>query len=191
MVGLAVKYRVNLYREREEKALRFRQGLLRGAILGSAVGVEFVLIGILLVSGVEIHRRVVDLRESVSRLELQAGNKPDNEGLQDLRKLVRSRLSRVDWTSTLDRVAAAIPDGVILTEVRGGIGGQRGRMDGMELEGRLLRQSRDLSPVFLFMETLKADSVITARFPSIDLGTAEGQGNSFKIICRPEGEEGS
>lgn len=186
-----MKYRVNLYREREEKALRFRQGLLRGAILGSAVGVEFVLIGILLVSGVEIHRRVVELRSSVTRLELQSRNKPDNEGLMDLRKLVRSRVSRVDWTSTLDRVAASIPPGVVLTEIRGGIGGQRGRMDGMELEGRVIRESRDLSPVFVFMEALKADSVIVNRFPSIDLGTAEGQGNSFKIICRPEGESGS
>ena len=75
----------------------------------------------------------------------------------------------------------------MLTEVRGGTGGIRGRLDGLEIEGRLAGASRDLSPAFAFIESLEADSLLADRFPVIDLGTAKGRGNSFQINCRRAG----
>jgi len=77
---------------------------------------------------------------------------------------------------------------VILTDVRGGMGDRRGQIDGIELEGRLLGSSTDLSPVLRFIEALKADSVLAPVFPNVDLGKARGQGNSFQVVCRPPAE---
>lgn len=185
-----MRYRVNLYREREERALRFRQGLLRGTLMGGAVGLEVILVGLLLFAGFQMRSRADDLRQVVAELETRAREKPDPDGLRDLRTLLRARLARVDWTGVLHAVAEATPKELLLTEIRGGVGGERGRMDGMELEGRLIVSSRELEPVFAFMEALKADSLIASRFPSVDLGTAQGHGTTFKIICRPSASEG-
>lgn len=184
-----MKYQVNLYREREERAVRFRQGLVRGALVGGAVGLEILLVGILLVSGFSMRSRGREMDRIVDRLESEAGTKPDRADLQELRTLVRARLGRVDWTGVLGAVAAAAPPEVILTEMRGDMGGRRGRMDGLELEGRLVSNSRELAPVFAFVEALKADSTLAAVFPSVDLGTAKGQGSTFLIICRRDDAE--
>lgn len=184
MVGLTLKYRVNLYREREERAIRFRQGLVRGVLMGTVVGIEALLIGVLLVTGANMHRQGDELRRSVTALEAQARNKPDEAGLNELRTLIRARLDRVDWATLLTRVADAVPPELVLTEIRGGMGGQRGRMDGIELEGHQVGSTADLAPVLSFIETLKADSVLALTYPVVDLGTAKGQGNTFQIVCR-------
>jgi len=184
MVGLTLKYRVNLYREREERAIRFRQGLVRGVLMGTVVGIEALLIGVLLVTGANMHRQGDELRRSVTALEAQARNKPDEAGLNELRTLIRARLDRVDWATLLTRVADAVPPDLVLTEIRGGMGGQRGRMDGIELEGHQVGSAADLAPVLSFIETLKADSVLALTYPVVDLGTAKGQGNTFQIVCR-------
>jgi ABC-type lipoprotein release transport system permease subunit len=186
MVGLAVRYRVNLYREREDRALRFRQGLVRGALIGIVVGVEALMIGVLLVSGIQMQRQTRELERSVTALQNQAAQKPDSADLQELRTLMRARVDRVDWASMLTAVSRCTPAELILTEVRGGTGDRRGQIRGIELEGRLLGSSTDLSPVLRFIETLKADSVLAPVFPYVDLGKARGQGNSFQVVCRPE-----
>ena len=188
MVAITLKYRVNLYREREDRALRFRQGLVRGVALGTVVGLEFLLIAMLLFSGIQMKRQAAELSMSLARLETPVGPKPDSAALLELRTLVRARLARVDWASTLSAVSKAAPPGVVLTEVRGGIGGVRGRLSGIILEGRLVGSSRDLSAAFEFIEALKTNPVIAESFPIVDLGTAKGQGNSFQIICRRGGE---
>lgn len=184
-----MKYRVNLYREREERAVRFRQGLVRGALVGGVVGLEVLLIVLLVIAGFRMRSVGNELRQSVSDLETRAQLKPASEDLQEMRTLMRTRLSRVDWTGILGAVAASAPREVVLTEIRGGMGGRRGRMDGMELEGRLVGSSRELAPVFAFVEALKADSTLASTFPSVDLGKARGQGSTFLIICRREGME--
>lgn len=184
MVGLTLKYRVNLYREREERAIRFRQGLVRGVLMGTVVGLEVLLIGVLVVTGANMHRQAEELHRSVDALEAQAREKPDEARLNELRTLLRARLERVDWATLLTRVADAVPPQLVLTEIRGGMGGARGRMDGIELEGRQVGSSGDLDPVLAFIETLKADSVLAGTYPVVDLGTAKGQGNSFQIVCR-------
>jgi Tfp pilus assembly protein PilN len=181
-----VKYRVNLYREREEKALRFRKGLVRGAVLVGVVAAEAVLLGLLLASGLEIEGKAREMRREVAGLEERVRNQPTKAGLQDVRILLRSRLARVDWATTLSAVAEAVPAEIVLTEVRGGIGGERGRVDGIEIEGRLTPGTSDLAPVFTFMEALKADPVVSRNFPRVDLGTAKDRGNTFQIICRRE-----
>jgi Tfp pilus assembly protein PilN len=184
MVGLTLKYRVNLYREREERAIRFRQGLVRGVLMGTVVGVEVLLVGVLVVTGANMHRQGEQLRHSVSVLQTQAREKPDEAGLAELRTLIRARLDRVDWATLLTRVADAVPPQLVLTEIRGGMGGQRGRMDGIELEGHQVGSGADLAPVLSFIETLKADSLLAQSYPVVDLGTAKGQGNTFQIVCR-------
>jgi Tfp pilus assembly protein PilN len=186
-----LKYQVNLYREREERAVRFRQGLVRGALVGGAVGLEILLIILLVVSGFSMRNRGRDLDRIVDNLEQEAETKPDRADLQELRTLVRARLDRVDWTAVLGAVADATPPEVVLTEVRGDIGGRRGRIDGLELEGRFVTPSRELAPVFAFVEALKADSTVSAVFPSVDLGTAKGQSSTFLVICRRGEEPGS
>ena len=108
----------------------------------------------------------------------------DDAGLNELRTLIRARLDRVDWATLLTRVADAVPPELVLTEIRGGMGGQRGRMDGIELEGHQVGSTADLAPVLSFIETLKADSVLALTYPVVDLGTAKGQGNTFQIVCR-------
>jgi Tfp pilus assembly protein PilN len=184
-----LKYKVNLYREREERAVRFRQGLVRGALVGGAVGLEVLLVALLLVAGFSMRNRGRQLDRIVDTLEQEALAKPDRDGLRELRSLVRARLDRVDWTAVLGAVAAATPPEVILTEVRGDMGGRRGRIDGLELEGRFVGQTRELAPVFAFVEALKADSTLSAVFPSVDLGTAKDQNSTFLIICRRGSEE--
>jgi Tfp pilus assembly protein PilN len=184
-----VKYRVNLYREREEKALRFRKGLVRGAVLVGVVAAEAVLLGLLLASGLEMETKAREMRRQVSGLEARVKSEPGKAGLQEMRTLLRARLARVDWATTLSAVAEAVPAEIVLTEVRGGIGGEHGRVEGIEIEGRLAPGVADLAPVFAFMEALKADPVVSQNFPRVDLGTAKDRGNTFQIICR-RGEPG-
>ncbi len=183
-----MRYRVNLYREREDRAIRFRQGLVRGALIGVVVGLEALMIGVLLVSGVQMQRQSRELERSIGVLQNQAGQKPDSAELQELRTLMRARVGRVDWASMITAVSRCTPAEVILTDVRGGMGDRRGQIDGIELEGRLLGSSTDLSPVLRFIEALKADSVLAPVFPNVDLGKARGQGNSFQVVCRPPAE---
>ena len=187
MVGIGLRYRVNLYREHEERALRFRQGLVRGTVLGVVAGLEILLIAMLLVSGQQLRNQADRIRTGISSLDARMRPRPDNQELHQLRALIRTRVDREDWASTLSAVASAVPPGLLLTGVQGGVGTQRGAINGLELKGRLEGSDRDLSVVFAFIEALEADSVIARRFPTVDLGTAQGRGNSFQIICRPGG----
>lgn len=183
-----MKYRVNLYREREERALRLKRGLIRGVALGVVVGLELVLVGLLVVSGFEMRSRAHELTRSASAVESRIDHVSDNPEYWEARRLVQARLDRVDFAALLHSINQAMSDEVILTEVRGGRGGNLGRVDGLELSGRVRGGEGDLSPVFAFMEALRADSVLTAVYPVIDLGKAKGQANNFRITCRPDGE---
>jgi hypothetical protein len=179
-----VKYRVNLYRERHEKALQFRRGLLRGALVTLMITVETSLLVVLFVSGFQMNARAAVLRREVETLEARARRPTEEVELEDVRLLLRARVQRIDWAPTLSAVAHATPSGVVLTEIRGGIGGEHGRMDGLEIEGRVSGRSLDLDPVLAFIEALQADTTLSGAFPRVDLGTAKDRGNTFQIICR-------
>jgi Tfp pilus assembly protein PilN len=180
-----VKYQVNLYPERLQRAAVVRKGILRGSVLGIVVGVDLLLIGFLVISGFQVRGRVSDLRASIALLESRTNKAAEPAGGKIARQLVQARLNRVDWATTLDAVARALPNDLILTKIDTGTGRGRGNLDGVNLEGRVLGGSRDLTPVMVFMKALRESPQVARQYPSIDLGTASGVGlQDFGVVLR-------
>jgi Tfp pilus assembly protein PilN len=180
-----VKYQVNLYPERLQRAAVVRKGILRGSVLGIVVGVDLLLIGFLVISGFQVRGRVSDLRESIALLESRTREAPETSGGRIARQLVQTRLNRVDWATTLDAVARALPNDLILTKIDTGTGRGRGNLDGVNLEGSVLGGSRDLTSVMVFMKALRESPLVARQYPSVDLGTASGVGlQDFGVVLR-------
>jgi Tfp pilus assembly protein PilN len=180
-----VKYQVNLYPERLQRAAVVRKGILRGSVLGIIVGVDLLLIGFLVISGFQVRGRVSDLRESIALLESRTREAPETSGGRIARQLVQTRLNRVDWATTLDAVARALPNDLILTKIDTGTGRGRGNLDGVNLEGSVLGGSRDLTSVMVFMKALRESPLVARQYPSVDLGTASGVGlQDFGVVLR-------
>jgi hypothetical protein len=187
-----VKYRVNLYRERGERAGRFRRGLFRGSVVGVVVGVEILLIGLLLVSGFQLRERSEQAKRLMEAMKRQMETAGELPGTPSGRALLAARVGRVDWATSLSRVAEAVPDRIVLSEIDGEARTGGGRVD-MTVKGRVA-SGRDLGPVFEFLNALRADSTLAATFPSIDLGTARGEGEQgfiilFRRAAAPEEED--
>lgn len=182
-----MKYQVNLYPERLQRAAVVRKGILRGSVLGIVVGVDLLLIGFLVISGFQVRGRVGDLRASIALLESRTHEAPETAEGRIARQLVQARLGRVDWATTLDAVARALPNDLILTKIDTGTGTGRGRgnLDGVNLEGSVLGGSRDLNSVMVFMQALRESPLVARQYPSIDLGTASGVGlQDFGVVLR-------
>ena len=187
-----MRYRVNLYREREARGERVRKGVLRGAALGIVVAAEVLLIGALVISGFQFRERAQSLRRTVESLESRIEPYREDAGLPAARALLQNRVERVDWSVIMAALAENTPDNVVLTKVRGGRETGRGGLNGLEIEGRITGGARDLSPVIAYVDSLRSNPVLTARFSRIDLGEARGgTGQNFQVICRPSGEGGT
>lgn len=181
-----MRYGVNFYRERVARGARVRRGLLRGAGLGLVVGIEVVLLVGLVISGFEFRSQARSMRREVATLESQSRPYRESPALPAARALMQARLARTDWTPVLVAVAETTPRNVVLTRVQGGVGKGRGELRGLDIEGRLLGRTRDLSAVIAYMDSLRANPVMRERFPRIDLGKAKGgTGRNFRIVCRP------
>ncbi len=180
-----MRYQVNLYPERLQRAAVVRRGILRGSILGIVVGVDLLLIGFLIVSGFQVRGRVRDLHASIAALESHTHEAPETAEARIARQLVQARLGRVDWATTVEAVAGALPDDLILAKIDAGTGRGRGNLDGMNLEGSILGGSRDLNTVLLFMQALRDSPRVARQYPVIDLGTAGGVGlQDFEVVLR-------
>jgi Tfp pilus assembly protein PilN len=180
-----VKYRVNLYPEREERAGSLRRHLLRGALFGVVAGVEVLLIGFLIVSGFQLRERVQSETRAVEEVEAAARPVPEAADVAVARSLVQTRVARVDWSGVLLAVSGALPRNLILTRVEAGAGGLQSGLNGLNLEGRISGGGTDLTPVLGFMQALRESAAVTARFPQVDLGTAPSQTDqTFQVIVR-------
>ncbi len=115
-----MKYRVNLYRERQDRSVVLRRGLLRGAAFGVAIGVEVLLIGFLALSGFQIRERAAGVQGDIARLRSAAAPAHESADLQLARQIVQARLDRVDWSVMLGAVSNSLPRDLILNQVRGG-----------------------------------------------------------------------
>ncbi len=181
-----VKYRVNLYREREARQGSLRRSLVRGALFGVAAGVEVLLIGFLVVSGFQLRDRVRSETRAVEEMEAQGRAEPEAAEVAVARSLVQARINRVDWSRLLLAVSGALPRDVLLTRIEGGAGGLQSSLNGMNLEGRIAGDRTDLPPVLGFMEALRDSEDISRRFPQVDLATAPTPAErGFKVILRP------
>ncbi len=180
-----MKYRVNLYPEREERAGSLRRHLLRGALFGVVAGVEVLLIGFLIVSGFQLRERVQSETRAVEEVEAAARPVPEAADVAVARSLVQTRVARVDWSGVLLAVSGALPRSLILTRVEAGAGGLQSGLNGLNLEGRISGGGTDLTPVLGFMQALRESAAVTARFPQVDLGTAPSQSDqTFHVIVR-------
>jgi Tfp pilus assembly protein PilN len=186
-----VKYRVNLYRERDERAGTLRRHLLRGALFGVIAGIEILLIGFLVVSGFQLRERIRTETQTVEKLEAEAKPEPEAAGVAAARSLVQARVDRVDWSRVLLAVSGALPRTVILNKIEAGSGGLQSSLNGMNLEGRISGGGTDLAPVLGFMRALRESAAVTSRFPQVDLGTAPSPNEpSFQVIVRaPEAKK--
>jgi hypothetical protein len=180
-----VKYQVNLYRERLQRAAVVRRGILRGSVLGGLVGLDLLLIGFLVISGFQMRARARDLQATINAARTEAKPAAETRETTLARKIAETRLGRVDWSVVLGAVASALPNDLILTRIDAGNGSSRGTLDGMNLEGRLLGNTHELNSVIDFMQALRDSSSVSAQFPLVDLGTAGGQGlQAFEVVLR-------
>jgi Tfp pilus assembly protein PilN len=185
-----MRYRVNIYPDREDRGAVVRKNVVRGVRFGLLAGIEIVLIGLLALSGVELTKRTRNIEHSTASLQERAADQDVPDALAAARELVRRRVGRVDWTSQLDALARTLPPGVTLTQIQGLALGQKGSPDGLTLAGTT--DSGDLDSVLRFVEALRARPEIADPFPRVELETAGGrQTLGFKITCRPAetGEE--
>ena len=180
-----MKYQVNLYPERVQRAVEVRRGILRGSVLGVTIGVELLLLGLLLISGFELRSRAGEARAAIAVLEARAAEAPETAEVRLARQLVQARLARVDWSATLETVARTLPGNLVLARIDAGSGRGRGSLEGMDLVGRSLGGSGDLGPVIAFMQALRDSAAVTRQFPLVDLGTAGGRDRQdFQVVLR-------
>ena len=185
-----MRYRVNLYREREARGERLKKSLFRGTLLGIVVAVEVVLLGVLVISGFQFRERAETVRLATQGLEERSRPYEESGDLAAARALVQRRVERVDWSVLMAAVAERTPDNVVLSKVRGGRQTGRGALNGVEIEGRISGRTRDLSPVIAYVDSLRNEPALTRWFPRIDLGEARGgSGQNFMIVCRPADAE--
>jgi hypothetical protein len=194
------RYRINLYRERESAERRYRRGLAGASVLGVAVGLEVVLIGLLVVSGRFLGERADTLRAAVAALELESAPPQTGPAVDLARQLVQLRTSRIDWAQVLGGVSESIPGEVVLTRVSADLKLEGGTDPGLDLEGRTGGAAVELNPVLRFVDALRANPRVAAALPAVDLETVESERTkSFRVICRrpgatpetPETAEGS
>lgn len=180
-----MKYQVNLYPERLQRAEVVRRGILRGSILGIVVGIDLLLIGFLVISGFQVRSRVQDLRASIVALESHTHEAPETAEVRIARQIVEARLKRADWATMVGSVAKAVPNDLILAKIDAGTSHGRGNLEGMDLEGSILGGSRDLNSVLVFMQALRESPLVARQYERIDLGPAGGAGlQGFEVVLR-------
>ena len=182
-------YRVNLYQERGARASRIRRGVVRGTLLGLAIGVEILLIGFLVVSGFQIRERARQVEARLAGSAAAAEASPDPARADLARELIQLRVRRVDWTPMLEAAAGGLPPDIILSKIEGETSVGRGSRMLLNLEGRVTGSAEHLEPVIAYMQGLRDSTVITRTFPFVGLGTAQGDRGGFQIVCRTEETE--
>ena len=178
-------YRINVYRERgdKERARRRQVGIAAG--VGLLVGVELLLIGLLALSGNLLAERNEELRRSITQLNAQVDTSPPPPEVRFARALVQAREERVDWTPLLHAVGRRTPDDVILSRIAMGSKLGDGGTQGIDLEGQNTTEVNSMEALLRFMNALRADSTLAARFPTVSLaGADEERSQTFRIICR-------
>jgi len=179
-------YRINLYRERETRGQERRRGILRAGLFGVVLGLEVVLVGFLVVSGLLIGEKSKAVESSLANIRSRIEATEESPELRASRTLVHARVQRIDWATVLDAVARSIPDDVTLKTLEGGFQHVANQRPGLDLEGGITDNRRQLESVVAFVDSLRAEPRLTRVFPRIDLETVETERTKiFRIVCRP------
>jgi hypothetical protein len=178
-------YRINLYPEHLEKRREVRRGVARTSLFTAILGVEFLLVASLGLTGLLIREQADTLRGEAAELSQRAERGPTDEPeLAVGREILRLREERIEWAPKLAVLSRSIDRRLRLSELEGRIGIRR-QTPSLELKGEIL-PGGSMQTVFGFVDELQSDSWISEDFPEIKLGNLEGGGASrFLLVCEP------
>ncbi len=183
-----MNYRVNLYPERELRRGALRRETLRGLSTGLPLGAAVLIVAFLVVTGRQLGHRTAELEADVRELQALSLVVPPESRQDAPRRLLDSRLDRIDWAVLMSEMSKAMPAEVSLTEIRG-LG--RGRTDAgrkLVLVGHLPEGTEDLAPVMDLIGSLRTGREMSVDFPMVALETAKsGAWVDFEITCRVPG----
>jgi len=183
-------YRISLYPEYHQKKRRAKLRLVRTTLLIGLLGLEFTLVGSLVMSAALLREQTSDYREGVARLAAfaQEAGQPDPL-LETARQILNVRSSRIDWSPKLTALAAGISPSLQLDRVAGQCAAPKQSAQ-LEMTGGMRGGDVRLEDVSSFMEVLRSDSRITWDFPHIELGTLKGgSASNFRLLCVPQEDD--
>lgn len=183
-----MNYRVNLYPERGLRRGNRRRDALRGLAIGLPLATAILIVALVVVTGGRLARRTAELETDVRALEASTLAVSPEPVADATKRILDSRLDRIDWAVLMSEMSSVMPGEVSLTEIRG-LG--RGRTDGgrkLVLVGHLPEGTEDLSPVMDLVGSLRTGREMSVDFPMVALETAKsGAWVDFQITGRVPG----
>jgi Tfp pilus assembly protein PilN len=179
-------YKINLYPEYDEKRRAARKRMFRAALYTAILGVEFILLISLGISGFLIREQVSSLGGEVARLsaKVQTVSAVESPEIEVARQLMTRRRDRIEWSPKLAVLSRTIGPKLRLSDLDGRMRIQR-QPPRMQVTGTI-RSGGDVETVLEFIEALQAEDWLTRDFPEIRLGNLEGGGASrFLLVCEP------
>ena len=180
-------YRVNLYPELEGRRQAERDRLRQTIALASLAGLQLLLIGSLLLSGMLLQDRATRLRAENARLASLAHATAQSPEVLVARQLLAARQARVDWSPKLAALGRLVEAPLILSNVIGQAD-LRGRGARLDVQGRI-RSVGQTESVLQLVESLRKDPAMARDFPQVRIGSVSGEeSDRFKVVCEPAGK---
>jgi hypothetical protein len=178
-------YRVNFYREFEEKKQEVRRGFLRTAGLSAVAGLVFLLIILLGVNTFLVREKARIARSDIDKLTARLEIAPASGAAADAaRQMIAIRRGRTDWAPKLAALSCFIGRDVMLEELSAQAADKRSPQR-LELSG-IVREGSQTEAVSAFIDSLRSAPAIIGDFSEITLERMEGGGTgSFVVVCEP------
>ncbi|MFC1806765.1 pilus assembly protein PilM [Candidatus Omnitrophota bacterium] len=172
------------------KAIKKKQ--INNVIVVEAIASVFIIIGAIILSGIQISNRGLKLDSIVkegsnlpaptSGLDSKTLDVFKRKSLKELNFLILMVNSRVSWAQKLDRIVKNIPDSCWISDLsaikeftRGKIGYPTAVAHDLQISGRsfVVDRARQAEHIKAFLATLKKDEAFMANFQDIGLGEIE------------------
>ncbi len=178
-------YKINLYpaglQKRAERTGRIR----RFAALTLVAGVQFVLLGLFVLSALSLREEAEANESLVESNQKTLNDRMLTEGrttINQARAILDRRVERQNWTPILAELGTLIPDALILDRIEASTA--TGDQAGMTLYGHL-RHGSSMDPVLDLARKLSASAAYRGQFAEarVDRMDTSGENAKFSIVC--------
>lgn len=157
-------------------------------MVASLAGLQLILIGSLVLSGMILSDRAELLRQENARLtaRIESAGSPRPEVLI-AGQILAARQARVDWSPKLATIPRKMDSALILSNLVGQAD-LRGRGSRLALQGRV-RAGGQSESVMRLVESLRTDPAMTRDLPLVRVGSVGGEGlDRFEVVCESLGK---
>lgn len=195
-----MRFRINMYRLRSERALEVRRKLRYLALFVFLLGVSVVVAGLFFIAVAMTEQNIADRAERIesANAELRQSLDGGTDAMTDDElSLIRMRRVQTEWSDVLAALAHAMPDDMWLTRIQrsqGSLVGRGSRTAGLRIEGRLTAggSQESLEELMEFIAEVKEERVFVESFTAVSLMNSRWETSDderyleFDIFCATE-----